>query len=385
MVDLILFCSCALSAIIWLVLLLMPMRWSMLERWEATDPSHIPVSQWPSLSVIVPARNERASLPITLRSWLDQDYPDAEIVLTDDESSDGTAECAKSIAARSGRTINILNGVKPPPGWTGKLWALEQGIAASSGEWLLFTDADICHSPNLWRGLVAKALTEHKAMVSLMALLDTNGIWARLLIPAFVYFFYFMYPFEKVCDFRFRMSAAAGGCILISRNALGKIGGIAGHRNALIDDLVLAKRIKNAGLPISLSLTKSAVSIRSYRRLCDVWNMVARTAFTQLRCSWLALFGTALGLAIMFMSPVAGICVFIAGTVSHNVILISIIALLSMAITYVPTLRFFDLCVWRAFTLPFAGMLYAAMTISSAINHLLGRQMWRGVRTEKKV
>ncbi|HHT9129901.1 MAG TPA: glycosyltransferase, partial [Candidatus Brocadiaceae bacterium] len=381
MVDLILFCSCALSAIIWLVLLLMPMRWSMSERWEATDPSHIPVSQWPRLSVIVLARNESASLPITLRSWMDQDYPDAEIVLIDDESSDGTAECAKGIAARSGRTINILNGAKPPPGWTGKLWALEQGIAASSGEWLLFTDADICHSPNLWRWLVAKALTEHKAMVSLMALLDTNGIWARLLIPAFVYFFYFMYPFEKVCDSRSRMSAAAGGCILISRNALGKIGGIAGHRNALIDDLALAKRIKNAGLPISLSLTKSAVCIRSYRRLRDVWNMVARTAFTQLRCSWLALFGTVLGLAIMFMSPVAGICAFIAGAVSHNVILISIIALLSMAITYVPTLRFFDLCVWRAFTLPFAGMLYAAMTISSAINHLLGRQVWRGVRT----
>ena len=150
MVDLILFCSCALSAIIWLVLLLMPMRWSISERWEATDPSHIPVSQWQSLSVIVPARNESAYLPITLRSWLDQDYPDAEIVLIDDESSDGTAECAKGIAARSGRTINILNGAKPPHGWTGKLWALEQGIAASSGEWLLFTDADICHSPNLW-------------------------------------------------------------------------------------------------------------------------------------------------------------------------------------------------------------------------------------------
>ena len=167
--------------------------------------------------------------------------------------------------------------------------------------------------------------------------------------------------------------------------ALGKIGGIAGHHNAVIDDLVLAKRIKNAGLPISLSLTKSAVCIRSYRRLRDVWNMVARTAFTQLRCSWLALFGTVLGFAIMLILPVAGICVFIAGAVSHNVILISIIALLSVAITYVPTLRFFDLCVWRAFTLPFAGMLHAAMTISSAINHLLGRQVWRGVRTEKKV
>ncbi len=147
MVDLILFCFCVLSAIIWLTLLLMPIRWCMSERWEAGDSSHVPVSRWPRLSVIVPARNESASLPITLRSWLDQDYPSSEIILIDDESSDGTAECAKGIAAQYGRTMHILNGTKPPPGWTGKLWALEQGVKASSGEWLLFTDADICHSP----------------------------------------------------------------------------------------------------------------------------------------------------------------------------------------------------------------------------------------------
>ncbi|MBU6392520.1 MAG: glycosyltransferase [Planctomycetes bacterium] len=385
MVDLILFCFCVLSAIIWLTLLLMPIRWCMSERWEAANPSHVPVSRWPRLSVIVPARNESASLPITLRSWLDQDYPSSEIILIDDESSDGTAECAKGIAAQYGHTMHILNGTKPPPGWTGKLWALEQGVKVSSGEWLLFTDADICHSQNLWRELVAKAVTEHKAMVSLMALLDTNGVWARLLIPAFVYFFYFMYPFEKVSDSQSRTSAAAGGCILVSRSALDKIGGIVGHRSALIDDLALARRIKNTGLPISLSLTKSAVSIRPYCKLGDVWNMVARTAFTQLRRSWLALFGTVLGMIIMFMAPVAGICAFIAGAVSHNIILSSVIALLSMAITYVPTLCFFGLGVWRAFTLPFAGMLYVAMTVSSAVNHLLGWQVWRGVRTKKNV
>ena len=214
-----------------------------------------------------------------------------------------------------------------------------------------------------------------------MALLDTAGMWARLLIPSFVYFFHFMYPFEKVRDSQSKISAAAGGCVLISRRALDTIEGLAGHRNALIDDLALARRIKQAGLPLSLLLTKSVVSIRPYRRLSDVWNMVARSAFTRLRCSWLALIGTVLGMSILFIAPMAGICAFIGQTVSPVTPIISSTTLLLMAGTYVPTIRFFGLGRSRALTLPIAGILYMAMTVSSAMNHLFGRHVWRGHRS----
>ncbi len=372
---------CSVSAFFWFVLLFMPVRWRMSERWEATEKSSTPVSQLPSLSVIVPARNESDSLPLTLPSWLDQDYPESEIVLIDDESTDGTEECAHSISSRSSRTIRIIKGTQPPPGWTGKLWALQQGINDSTGEWLLFTDADIRHCQNLWRGLVTKALIEQREMVSLMAFLDTDGMWARLLIPSFVYFFHFMYPFEKVRDSKSKISAAAGGCVLISRRALDTIGGIAGHRNAIIDDLALARRIKLAGLLLSLLLTKSVVSIRPYRRLPDVWNMVARSAFTQLRCSWLALIGTVLGMSILFIAPMADICAFIGQTVSLATPILSSATLLLMAGTYIPTIWFFGLGRSRALTLPIAGILYMAMTMSSAMNHLFGRHVWRGHRS----
>ncbi|MFN3533610.1 MAG: glycosyltransferase, partial [Candidatus Brocadia sp.] len=166
MFDLTLLCASVTSAIIWFVLLLMPVRWRMSERWEASDCLHATITKWPSLSVIVPARNESASLPLTLPSWLGQDYPRSEIILIDDESSDGTAECAKDISAQAGRNVKVIKGAPPPAGWTGKLWALEQGVRASAGEWLLFTDADIFHCPNLWRGLVAKAFSEQRVMVS---------------------------------------------------------------------------------------------------------------------------------------------------------------------------------------------------------------------------
>ncbi|MCF6155166.1 MAG: glycosyltransferase [Candidatus Brocadia sp.] len=380
MFDLILLCASVTSAIIWLVLLFMPVRWRMSERWEATDSFHTTITQWPSLSVIVPARNESASLPLTLPSWLGQGYPKSEIILIDDESSDGTAECAKGISSKAGCSVKVISGTPPPTGWSGKLWALEQGVRASTGEWLLFTDADIFHSPGLWCGLMAKAFNERRVMVSLMALLDTNGLWARLLIPAFVYFFHILYPFEMVQNLRSKVTAAAGGCILISRQALDKIGGIAGYSSALIDDIALAGKIKGAGMSLSLSLTKSAVSVRPYYRLQDVWNMVARNAFAQLKYSWLALIGTVLGLVVLFVIPVAGICTFTVGTNLQVTILSSGLSLFIMALMYIPTLRFFSLSVWRAFTLPIAGVFYLAMTVSSAINYLFGRHEWRGTR-----
>ncbi|HHT9159018.1 MAG: hypothetical protein A3G70_00155 [Planctomycetes bacterium RIFCSPLOWO2_12_FULL_39_13] len=382
MFELTLLSVCSVSAFIWLALTFMPARWRMSERWEAVGNPYLPVSKLPSLSVIVPARNESTSLPQTLPSWLAQEYPESEIILIDDDSSDGTEDCARGIAEQYKHDVRILKGIPPPPGWTGKLWALQQGISVSSGEWLLFTDADIRHSPNLWRGLVTKAMNEQRAMVSLMALLDTVGMWARLLIPAFVYFFHLLYPFDKVKDLRSKVTAAAGGCILISRQALDKIGGIAGHSDAWIDDLALAKRIKRAGLSLSLSLTKSAVSIRPYRQLCDVWNMVSRSAFTQLQCSWLALIGTVLGMSILFIFPIFGIFLSGIGGVYYITASISFFAFLLMSVTYIPILRFYNLSLIQAFTLPLTGTLYLTMTVSSAINHVVGRREWRGTRSK---
>lgn len=375
--------ACIISAVVWVTMLLMPARWRMTEQWEITEASTTPISHWPRLSVIVPARNEAESLPVTLPSWLHQEYPESEIILVDDESSDDTSGCAMSIAKDHNRVIQVIKGVPPLPGWAGKLWALEQGVKASSGEWLLFTDADILHKRGLWRQIVAKALIEQRDMVSMMALLDTSGAWSRLLIPAFVYFFHFLYPFKQVNDRYSKLSAAAGGCILISRCALDKIGGIASYRNAWIDDLALARRVKGMRLSLSLSLTKSVVSIRSYQQLGDIWHMVARSAFAQLKYSWLALAGTVLGLSILFIAPIIGIYIsVITAKVGYSVALPSIIAFLSMSATYMPILKFYRLGVWRVVTLPYCGTLYLAMTVSSAFNHLAGRNSWRGVRTQ---
>lgn len=369
------------SAIVWLVLLFIPKRWRISERWDITDELPVMIRPLPTLSVIIPARNESSSLPITMPSWLKQSYPDSEIILIDDESSDGTAECAREISAPANGKVQVLDGSPTPSGWSGKLWALEQGVRISSGEWLLFTDADIYHNPHLWQGLVAKAIAEQRELVSLMVLLDTRGFWAQFLIPAFVYFFHFLYPFTEVKNIRSGTSAAAGGCILVSRKALNAIGGIASYCEAWIDDIALAVRVKRAGMPISLSLTKSAVSIRPYFKLHEIWNMVARNAFAQLHYSWFLLLGTVIGLFILFVSPVVGIGISATGKTA--IMVPSGIALVSMSFTYLPTIRFFNLNKVRIFSLPVAGFLYQAMTVSSAINFILNRREWRGSRRKK--
>jgi len=324
---------CAVSAFTWLIIILMPPRWKMSECWGPYSNLFKISTELPSLTVIAPARNESKTLPLTLPSWLNQDYQKSGIIIVNDNSSDNTAECAKAIASNSNKNVQIINGTEPPSGWSGKLWALQQGINVFSGEWLLFTDANILHNQNVWSGLVSKVLSEQHAMVSLLALLNTHGIWAGLLIPTFIYFSHFLYPFKKVKYLRTGIAAADGGCILISRHTLKRIGGIEAYHDAWIDDLALAKLLKQAGFSISLSLTKSVISIRPYRKLSDVWNMIARTAFTQLRYSWFALFGTDVGMSILFLAPLFGIIVSIIN--SFPVIgVLSFLAFIFMSITY---------------------------------------------------
>ncbi len=377
MIPLFLNAACLLSLVIWSLLVFFPSRWKMSERWDPSDDSDISCTPLPFLSVIIPARNESKSLPVTLPSWLQQNYPHAEIILIDDASDDGTAACAQTIASQTNSSVKIVHGTPKPESWTGKLWALEQGVRIASGDWFLFTDADIYHNQNVWKHLVYTALKDKRDMISLMALLDTKGRWSQLLIPAFIYFFHLLYPFPKVRNTRSRTAAAAGGCILVSRRSLEKISGLAGHSNAWIDDIALAKRLKKAGFSISLSLTQSVVSIRPYVFLRDIWDMVSRNAFTQLNCSWFALAGTFIGMSMLFLAPVAGVCTLLHNPVTFG---ISLISLILMATTYYPTLRFYKLRSWRTLTLPIAGALYMAMTITSAINHMKGNRQWRGAR-----
>jgi hopene-associated glycosyltransferase HpnB len=333
--------------------------------------------RWPAVVAVVPARDEADILAETLPTLLRQDYPGPyRVVLVDDASTDGTAEVA--LAAGTGR-LDVVRSEGPPPGWAGKVAAMETGVrAASDGEYLLFTDADIAHPPDGVRSLVAAALGDDRALVSQMALLRTETVWERLIVPAFVYFFSLLYPFARVNDRRSRVGAAAGGCMLVRQEALESAGGLAAIKDALIDDVAFGRLLKNAGNRTWLGLTTSITSRRPYPRLADLWNMVARSAYTQLRTSPLLLVGCVLGLALIFVVP--PLAVIVGPT---DVRLLGLLGWAVMAGMYVPMLRFYRLPWWLAPALPVVAVLYTAMTVDSARRHWMGRGgAWKG-RTAK--
>ncbi len=334
-------------------------------------------TRWPAVVAVVPARDEADVLPLTLPTLLGQDYPGPfRVVLVDDASTDGTAQAA--LAVGTGR-LDIVRSEGPPPGWAGKVAAMATGVrAASDGEYLLFTDADIAHPPDGVRKLVAAAVSDDRALVSQMALLRTETVWERLIVPAFVYFFSLLFPFGKVNDPGSRVSAAAGGCMLVRQEALERAGGLAAIKDALIDDVALGKLIKQSGHRIWLGLTTSISSRRPYATLKDLWHMVARSAYTQLRNSPLLLTGCVLGLLLIFVVPPLAVA---TGPTATRIL--GLLAWLVMAGTYAPMLRFYGLPVWLAPALPAVAVLYTAMTIDSARRHWLGRgAAWKG-RTAK--
>lgn len=316
--------------------------------------------RWPAVAVVIPARNEAAMLPRTLPGVLGQNYPgELRIVLVDDHSDDATADAARALD-RQGR-LSVLAAPPLPPGWTGKLWALQQGVESSDAAFLLFTDADIAHSPDLLRRLVARALADDLDLVSVMARLRAESIWERLLIPAFVYFFALLYPFRRVNDPRRPIAAAAGGCLLVRRAALERSGGLAAIAGELIDDCALARRIKGHGRAsggrLWLGLDAHVCSLRAYQGLEDVWSMVARTAYVQLNYSPWRLAGTVLAMLLVFAGPplaaVAGSGPGLAGW-------------LLMAGSYAPMLRVYRVSLWHAPLLPLIALLYVLMTVDSA-------------------
>lgn len=352
-------------------------------RFWLTDqrlPPPVEPASWPSVAVVVPARDEASVLPASLPTLLAQRYPGrARVILVDDGSADGTAELARRLATEVGgiRLSTTCPG-EPPEGWTGKLWALAHGATeATDVEYLLFTDADIAHGPGSLARLVAAA-TGGWDLVSLMATLRTRTGWERLLVPAFVYFFAMLYPFRWVNRPTARTAAAAGGCVLVRREMLARAGGLAAIRDALIDDVALARLVKRAGGRTWLGLAEEVRSVRPYPRLADLWHMVARSAYTQLRHSPPLLAGTALGLALVFIAPPA-VAVVGASTGQVPALLAGGAAWLAMSVSYVPMLRFYGRPLLTAPLLPVTALLYAAMTVDSARRHWIGRgATWKG-------
>lgn len=340
------------------------------------------LNQWPSVAVVVPARDEEAVLRRTLPRLLALDYPGhATVVLVDDRSGDGTGSLAGTVVARD-RTalpLTVVTGTEPPAGWMGKVWALEQGRrAAGAVDYLLLTDADIDHPPASLRRLVSQAETAALDMVSLMAKLRVDNGWERLVVPAFVYFFAQLYPFSWVNRRSSRTAAAAGGCILVRRSALERAGAFESVRGAVIDDVSLGRALKSSGSALWLGFADDVSSIRPYDRLADLWHMVARSAFTQLRYSPVLLAGTVLGLLFAFLLPVGAVA---GGAVTGNltVCLLGAAAWLIMSLTYAPMLRYHRVTPLAAVLLPFTATLYAAMTVDSARRHWFGSGVaWKG-------
>lgn len=341
--------------------------------WQAGPvlPTRDPATT-PSVAVVVPARNEAPFIEATLRSLLAQNYAGPfRVILTDDNSTDGTGHIARAI---DDPRLTVIAGAPRPVGWSGKLWAVSQGIAeAANAELVLLTDADIMHEPAHLASLVTRIERYGLDLVSEMVKLACDSWAERALIPAFVYFFQLLYPFAWVNDGLRRIAAAAGGTILIRQRALRRIGGVESVRGALIDDVALAVAVKKGGR-IWLGHADLARSVRPYPAAVDIWRMVARTAFVQLRYSVLLLLATTLGMALIWLVPLAA-ALFGHGTVFWC----GLAAWILLSVSYLPTLsRFGRSPVWAPF-LPLIAAFYMAATIGSAVNHYLGVGVaWKG-------
>ena len=384
----------SLSLTIWVWLLIGRGRFWRTDHHLTLSPIRRPGSlQWPSVRIVVPARNETRSLPKSLPSLLKQDYPGAfGVLLVDDGSEDDTADTARRIAERleQSERFTVIAGKPLPPGWTGKLWALQQGIQADLGdtpEFLLLTDADISHSPDSLRNLVFKAQHEGLDLVSLMAQLRAENLWEYLLVPAYVFFFAMLYPFRWVKDPNKSTAAAAGGCILIRRDVLLGVGGVQPIAGRVIDDCALAKLVKGRKeASVWLGLTHEVRSLRSYSGLSGIWATVARTAFAQLDYSTFNLLGTILGMFLVYMAPPLAwggglIAVGMDGGLILSLWLTSsgFSAWLIMSLVYSPMLRWYKLPLVLAPLLPLTAALYTAMTFDSALLTWRGRGGgWKG-------
>ncbi|MFF8380225.1 glycosyltransferase [Streptomyces sp. NPDC015661] len=338
---------------------------------------------WPRVAVVVPARDEAGVLPMSLPSLLVQDYPGtAEVFLVDDGSTDGTGKLAVELSGRyGGLPLTVVSPGEPEPGWTGKLWALRHGMAlarARGPEYLLLTDADIAHEPDSLRRLVAAAADNDLDLVSQMARLRVASFWERLVVPAFVYFFAQLYPFRWINRPRPLATAAAGGCVLLRTETAVAANVPEVIRQAVIDDVSLARAVRRAGGRIWLGLAERVDSVRPYPGLGELWRMITRSAYAQLRHNPLLLAGTGAGLALIYLVPPVAL---VAGVWGGDAVTAWAggVAWAVMAGTYVPMLRYYGQPLWLAPLLPFTAFLYLLMTVDSAVLHYRGRgAAWKG-------
>ena len=348
----------------------------------AASPAAPPLSRpYPAVAAVIPARDEAACVGETVASLLQQDYPgDFRLIVVDDQSRDGTAQAARDAAAKAGKAdrLTVISGRPPPAGWTGKVWAQQQGFDLLNSlpqppDYVLFTDADIVYGEGALSPLVARAQAGRLVLTSLMVKLRCKSLPERLFVPAFIFFFQMLYPFAWAGDPRRATAAAAGGCMLVGRKALREGGGLAAIRGALIDDCTLAKLLKARG-PIWIGLTDRVHSIRAYPTVGEIRSMVSRSAYAQLGYSPLLLAVTIAGLALTYLAPV-GLALFAAGTAQF----VGLFVWLLMALMFRPTLRFYGLWTLWGLALPAIAAAYMAFTLDSAYQHARGRGgMWKG-------
>ncbi len=339
-----------------------------------------PPDVWPKIVVVVPARNEAETIGEVLTSLVNQDYPGPlSIVIVDDHSEDATAVIAGRIAEEHSaeERVHILPASSLPSGWTGKLWALNTGVASAQLDppvFYWFTDADITHTPDTLRRLVTRAERDKLDLASLMVLLQSNTLPERALIPAFLYFFLMLYPPRWIADEDLGTAGAAGGCILLRRDALERIGGFASIRGEVIDDCALAKAIKYNGGRAWMGLTRKSQSLRVYGAWSELRDLIARTAFTQLRYSSLLLLGTLVGLALTYVAPL-----ILLSAQDATAKILGATAWLLMTISFLPTVRFYRLSPLWAPLLPLTAVFYAYATLLSALRYWLGKGgQWKG-------
>lgn len=371
-----------LTAAIWAYLMTLHGRFWIDDR---TAPSPVP-AHWPDVVAVIPARDEAASIAETIRSLLSQSYQGRlSIVLVDDHSTDGTATYARDMAVRLDLPdrLTVIEAQSLPAGWTGKLWAVSQGLQAASfaapdAEYVLLTDADISHEPHNLAELVAKAEHEERDLVSLMVELNCTTFAERAMIPAFVYFFRMLYPFAQVADPAHQRAGAAGGCMLVRKRALDRIGGVASFRDSLIDDCSLAIALKPRG-KIWLGLADGTRSLRVYPHFSDIRRMIARCAYTQLNYSPVLLALTVVGLGLTFLAAPL-LALFGTGLAS----LIGLAVWIAMGVSYLPLLRRYRRSALWAPGLPLVACVYLWATMESAWRHWQGAGgEWKG-RTQAR-
>ncbi len=362
--------SISISAVLWAVLLVLPCKpWRVREVLEPEDTSSD--RDLADVTVVIPARDEAPVIGATLRALAVQGRH-LSVILVDDHSCDGTAQEALRAMPEG---LLVIPGKGLPEGWSGKLWVQQQGLQHVATPMTLLLDADIELAPGVLGRLLDKAREENLHLVSLLAAPHLSDFWEKLLMPAFVYFFKMLYPFAIANSSNSRVAAAAGGCMMMETCVLKAIGGVEGIKGAIIDDCALARTVKSSGYRIWVGLSRSVSSQRPYHDLSEVWNMVARTAFTQLRYSVGLLAACTFFMLLLFWAPVL-ILPFAGDDLAQWT---ALTALALMLISYLPTLRFYGRNPVWALTMPLAAALYLMMTWSSAIRYWKGeRSRWKG-------